>query len=120
MNPEKVYYMDTYVAGRLYADADAAWQYLRVGQQVIMRREADNPKDSSAIAVFYSYENNTFKLGYVPFRQNQPLALLLDMGWEQAFEASISRLDPTATYDRQIGITIRILRNKNLNKDKEE
>jgi hypothetical protein len=111
MNPEKVYYLDTYVAGRLYADADEAWQHLQIGQQVRLIREPDNAKDPSAIAIFLIVDKISYKLGYLPYRKNQPIALLIDMGWSDAFEATISRLDPTAPYDRQIGITVKIVRN---------
>lgn len=111
MTRDRAYYLDTYIAGRLYGDADLAWPHLEVGQQVILVREADNENDSAAIAVFTEAAGQHLKLGYIPFRKNQPLALMLDMGWGEAFVATISRLDPSATYDRQIGITIRILRN---------
>ncbi|MDE5979911.1 MAG: HIRAN domain-containing protein [Muribaculaceae bacterium] len=111
MTRDRAYYLDTYIAGRLYGDADLAWPHLEVGQQVILVREADNENDSAAIAVFTEAAGQHLKLGYIPFRKNQPLALMLDMGWGEAFGATISRLDPSATYDRQIGITIRILRN---------
>ena len=37
--PDEVYYFDTYVAGRLYGDADKAWDALRVGQALQLRRE---------------------------------------------------------------------------------
>lgn len=113
MNKKRAYYLDTYVAGRLYGDADLAWPNLKVGQEVTLSREADNEKDKSAIAVYATIDDVPLKLGYIPFRKNQPLALFIDMGWGNIFHTTISRLDPTAAYDRQIGITIRILRNEN-------
>lgn len=113
MNKDRVYLFDTYVAGRLYGDADTAWPNLKVGQPVILVREPDNDKDPSAIAIYTPVGGNRLKLGYLPFKRNQPMALMIDMGWEEAFGATISRLDPTATYDRQIGITVRIIRNHN-------
>lgn len=114
MIKNRAYYFDTYIAGRLYGDADIAWPNLKVGQIVTLVREPDNEKDSSAIAVYARVDESELKLGYIPSRKNQPLALFLDMGWSNAFLATISRLDPTVTYDRQIGITIRILRNDNI------
>ena len=113
MNHDRAYYIDTYVAGRLYGDADIAWPNLRVGQAVSLVREPSNEKDPSAVAIYATNGDSRLKLGYMPFRKNQPLSLLLDMGWASAFQATISRLDPAATYDRQIGITIRIIRNRN-------
>lgn len=113
MKKDRAYYFDTYIAGRLYGDADIAWPNLKVGQIVTLVREPDNEKDPSAIAVYAKIDESDLKLGYIPFRKNQPLALFLDMGWENAFLTTISRLDPTAPYDHQIGITLRILRNDN-------
>lgn len=110
MSNDRVYYLDTYVAGRLYGDADLAWPDLSIGQPLLLVRENDNGKDPWAVAVYVTIDNRRMKLGYIPLRKNQPLALFLDMGWGEAFAATISRLDPTATYDRQIGVTIRILR----------
>lgn len=121
MNRDRAYYIDTYVAGRLYGDADTAWPHLRVGQAVSLVREPDNRNDTSAVAVYATDEESTsFKLGYIPLRRNQPLALMLDMGWGEAFAATISRLDPTAPYDRQIGITVRIIRNNRKGTDGKE
>lgn len=110
--PDEVYYFDTYVSGRLYGDADKAWDALRVGQALQLRREPDNEHDPWAVAVYVALSHIDYKLGYLPLRSNQPLALLIDMGWGEAFAATISRLDAGATYDRQIGLTVRILRRK--------
>ena len=110
--PDEVYYFDTYVAGRLYGDADKAWDALRVGQALQLRREPDNEHDPWAVAVYVALSHIDYKLGYLPLRSNQPLALLIDMGWGEAFAATISRLDAGATYDRQIGLTVRIVRRK--------
>lgn len=111
MDHDRAYYIDTYVAGRLYGDADMAWADLRVGQLVNLVREPSNEKDPWAVAVYSTTGEAGLKLGYIPLRKNRPLSLFLDMGWGEVFQATISRLDPTATYDRQIGITIRIIRN---------
>lgn len=110
MNPDRTYYFDTFIAGRLYGDADQAWEHLKVGQTLRLHRQPHNPADNSAIEVHADLSSGSYKLGYIPYRSNQPLALMLDMGWSEVFEATISRLDPTAPYDRQIGMTVKILR----------
>jgi hypothetical protein len=109
MNQDRVYFFDTYIAGRLYGEADLIWPLLKIGQRLKMVREPNNPKDPSAIALYSTIDSTPRKLGYMPFRKNQPLSLFLDMGWSDAFEITISQLNPTATYDRQIGVTLRIL-----------
>lgn len=110
MKPERVYYFDTPLAGRLYGDADKAWEFLRVGREVELRREHDNPADPYAIAVYFAGDDSEFRLGYIPMARNQLLAVMADMGWGEAFRATISRLDPAAPYDSQIHITVRIVR----------
>lgn len=112
MPADKSYYFSTYVAGRAYAEADDAWPLMQVGMSLILRREPDNPADRHAIAVYISAgeDSKEYKLGYIPVANTIPLAQFLDMGWTEPFEATISRLDPTAPYDRQIGLTVRIIR----------
>lgn len=110
MKLDKIYFLDCHVAGRLYGQADAAWPLLAVGKQVTLRREPDNPKDTDAVAVDFNDGHTSYKLGYLPYRNNRIIALMLDMGWNDAFEASISRLDPSAPYDSQIGLIVKIVR----------
>jgi len=112
MEPDKIYFLDSHIAGRLYGQADAAWPLLRVGQRLHLVREPINPRDPDAVAVFFHNGEDRYKLGYLPFSDNRLIALMLDMGWDEAFEATISRLDASAQYDRQIGLIVKILRHK--------
>ena len=86
MNRDRVYFLDTYVAGRLYGDADLAWPHLRVGQKISLVREDDNEKDPGAIALHVRHGDETAKLGYVPMRKNQPIPSRMAWGGERPFK----------------------------------
>jgi len=74
------------LAGFRYAGAAEVWPQLRVGDELALVREPDNPHDGNAVRV----EWRGRKLGYVPRRQNAALAWGLDRG--AALRARVSRL----------------------------
>jgi len=74
------------LAGFSYHDATGFWEVLRVGDALELRREADNPHDARAVAVWWRGR----KLGYVPRRENSALAWGMDRG--ERVSARISRL----------------------------
>lgn len=112
METDKLFYIDCYLAGRKYHDADEAWEFLRVGTELKLVRDADNRYDKNAIAVVFSHKDRDYVLGYIPSASNASFAPLLDMGWGHIFECRISRINPEAYYERQIALTIRIKRNR--------
>ena len=74
------------LAGFRYHAAAEVWQELRVGDQLELRREPDNPHDANAVSVGWRGR----KLGYVPRRENAALAWGLDAA--EQLNARISRL----------------------------
>ncbi len=48
METKKLYFMDCHLAGRMYHDADEAWEGLKVGTLVRLERELDNRHDPNA------------------------------------------------------------------------
>ena len=44
--------------------------------------------------------------------ENEEIAQLLEMGWNDVFECRISKINPDAHYENQIRLTIRIKRNE--------
>ncbi|MBJ2194736.1 MAG: hypothetical protein JFT11_03045 [Muribaculaceae bacterium] len=110
MEVQKAYLFDTFVAGRQFYDADDVWRYLSVGEKLLMKGEMENSHDRFAVSLWFAFGDKDYKLGYIPRNVNEFAAVMIAMGWEDAFECIISRLDGAAPYEKQIGITVRVNR----------
>jgi len=64
------------IAGFEYHKGAHIWRFLRVGEPLRLVREAANPHDANAVAVYFRGD----KLGYVPRRENVAIAQMLDRG----------------------------------------
>jgi len=84
------------LAGYRYAEAADVWPLLRVGDELELSREPDNPHDPNAVRVHW----RGWKLGYVPRRDNAALAWGLDRG--EPLRARISRLEPHPNPARRV------------------
>lgn len=110
MTADKAYLLDTFVAGRQFYEADDVWNDISVGTALLMEGEPTNEHDAFAVSLWLCREERRFKIGYLPRSSNEFVAVMLAMGWGDAFDCVISRVDGSAPYDRQIGITVRIIR----------
>lgn len=121
MKAKKLFFKETHLAGRQYHDCDEVFDELKVGTLLRLERDLENRYDNNAVAVVYDRpypasegetpETEEFLLGYIPARENETIAQLLEMGWTDIFECRISRIKPEAHYEDQIRLTIRIKRN---------
>jgi hypothetical protein len=84
------------LAGYRYAEAADVWLLLRVGDELELSREPDNPHDVNAVRVQWRGR----QLGYVPRRDNAALAWGLDRG--APLRARISRLEPHPNPARRV------------------
>ena len=107
MKAKKLFFKECHLAGRQYHDVDEVWEDL------------DNRYDKNAVAVIYNQgldedtgERDDYLLGYIPSDENEEIAQLLEMGWNDVFECRISKINPDAHYENQIRLTIRIKRNE--------
>lgn len=73
----RIFLQETHVAGTAYYRAKDLTASLAAGQELILRRQPDNPYDSLAIEVLTASGD---KLGYVPRAANPPYARLMDAG----------------------------------------
>lgn len=64
------------IAGFEHHKGQHIWRFLRVGEPLRLVREAANPHDANAVAVYFRGD----KLGYVPRRENAAVAQMLDRG----------------------------------------
>ena len=124
MKARKLFLQECHVAGRRYYDADEVWDELKVGTRLYLVRDEDNRYDPKAVAIVYRKsldaednaelkrlpEEEEYVLGYVPREENETLAAFLEMGWGDAFDCRISKLDAEANYENQIRVIIRIVR----------
>ncbi len=64
------------LAGSQFYYGKGLWQQMRVGDELTLVREPDNPHDANAVRV----EWQGAKLGYVPRRENSHVARQMDHG----------------------------------------
>ena len=119
MKAKKLFFKECHLAGRQYHDVDEVWEELHVGTVLKLERDLDSHYDPNAVAVIFSMgidedteEREDYLLGYIPSKENEEIAQLLEMGWNDIFECRISKINPDAHYENQIRLTIRIKRNK--------
>ncbi len=74
------------LAGFRYAEAARVWPRLKLGDELELSREADNPHDANAVRVAWQGH----KLGYVPRAENAALAWAMARG--ERVSAHVSRL----------------------------
>lgn len=103
--------MTCHLAGRQYHDADLVWDYLRVGKEVRLERDIDNPHDSYAVAVIFEKDGEDYLIGYLPRGENKEMAEMLEMGWGCCYRTVISSINPETSPEHQVHLTISIRRN---------
>ena len=118
MKAKKLFFKECHLAGRQYHDVDEVWEDLRVGTLLELERDLDNRYDGDAVAVIFRKvvdeekgESEAYLLGYIPADENEIIAHLLEMGWNDILECRISRIIPDTYYENQIHLTIRVKRN---------
>lgn len=96
--PRRIDLLEVHIAGFQYHEGmrPGVFSLLGKGDELLLRREPDNPYDPSAIAVLTRKGN---KLGYLPRRTNAVPAAILDQG--VVARAGIVEVDPSApTWER--------------------
>jgi hypothetical protein len=77
------------LAGFSYHEARAHWAEFARGDPLVLAREAGNPHDANAVAVYW----RSHKLGYVPRTQNSALAWAMDRGEQVSARISALRTE---------------------------
>ncbi len=90
------------LAGSQYYAVDESWAEMKVGDGLVLIREADNKHDRHAIRV----EWRGRKLGYVPRAQNRAVARAMDDG--ERLVARISRLSEDTNPWRRVEFEVYI------------
>ena len=99
---KRKYFMGCSIAGFAYGEGCIVMDELKVGSPLELKRDAYNKFDPLAIAIYYKDS----KLGYIPQDKNGPLALFLDMDYNDIFEVRISKLNPNTHPEKQVSVNI--------------
>lgn len=107
------------IAGTVYHDIKDIWDELYEGAPLALVRDRHNLYDPHAVAVALrdDYDGNPedfdfrFILGYIPRTDNEALAALLDMGWENLLEAEISEIREDGPMSERLRMEVYVVGN---------
>lgn len=96
-----VLYKECHIAGTTFHNLENVWNELYEGAELALVREKGNLHDRNAVAVALADDYNgdpedfdfDYILGYVPRTENEPIAMMLDMGWTETFGCELSRIE---------------------------
>jgi hypothetical protein len=99
----KVLVQSSPLAGFQYHAGAAVWDQLKVGDELVLVREPDNPHDRRAVRV----EWQGVQLGYLPRAENEAVAAAMDHG--ERVTARIATLVPHRNHWRRMRIDVLVL-----------
>jgi len=95
------------VRGTQYYDLLKAWDQLRIGQELTLKPEPDNPFDHHAIQIWHGEH----MLGYVPRSENRHMSKLLNAGW-QPYEVLVQSLYADRPIVERLEVCVRVVNNR--------
>jgi hypothetical protein len=98
------HYLDFHIAGFAYWEGLEVIEELKIGSELSLVAEPDNPYDNEAVAICYKGK----KLGYVPKDKNSEISKFLFFGYGEFFESYINRVSPDQHPERQFGVVIKL------------
>ena len=98
------HFANFYIAGFTYYDGVDVFENFKIGAELLLKAEPENPFDPNAVAIYY----HDTKLGYVPRSENELLRKFLNLGYTNLFEAKINQFVPEAHPEKQIRVIVRI------------
>lgn len=112
-------FMQCRIAGTVYHDIWDIWNELYEGAPLALVRDRRNLYDRNAVAVALKDDYNgnpddfdfRFILGYIPHTDNEALATLLDMGWENLLEAEISEIREDGPMSERLQMEVYVVGN---------
>lgn len=100
--------MDFHIAGFAYYDGLDVIDELKLGTQVELVSEPNNPADVNAVAIYYK----DTKLGYVPNYKNEMLSTLVYFGHAEILEAKIQMFKLDSHPERQFRVVVKVKDNR--------
>lgn len=101
---KRIHLDNFHIAGFSYWDGCEAFENLKIGAQLELVREEDNPFDPYAVAIY----QGEYKLGFVPRGHNHDISKYLDMGLNDIYDVHISRITPDVHPEQQVEIIVYI------------
>ncbi len=102
----KKHFLHCNVAGFSYHCGCEVFDQMKIGSKLRLIREDENQFDKNAVAVFFGDTH----IGYLPKNSNEQVAMLLELGYEDIFDARVQTLDPEAHPEEQVGMIIFVKR----------
>ena len=100
--------LDCHIAGFTYYDGLDVIESLKLGTQVILKSEPENPHDPNAVAIYFE---NT-KLGYIPQYKNSAISTLMYFGHGDILDAKINSRNLEANPENQFRIVVKLKDNR--------
>lgn len=104
MKTKKKHLMNFDIAGFTYWEGCEVFHELKVGAELKLEREKNNPFDPYAVAIYFG----EYKLGFIPRGANHDISKFLELGHADIFEARINRLSPVELPENQVGMIVYI------------
>ncbi len=101
------YLSDFAIAGFQYYDGVDVFGKLKIGTEVELIPEPDNPHDGYAVAIYFKGK----KLGFIPRTQNRLISKLLHFGYNP-FIVKVNRISPEEHPNHQVGVVVKIREKK--------
>jgi hypothetical protein len=98
------HFANFHIAGFTYYNGVDVFENLKIGAQLLLKAEPENPFDPNAVAIYYQED----KLGFVPKGENEIIRKFLNLGYTDLFEAKISQISPEAHPEKQVRVVVRI------------
>jgi ferredoxin len=107
----RILLMDCRVAGTQYQSLDNVKKLLYHRAPLKLVREEHNKYDEYAVAVHFEDDDNncSYKIGYVPRSLSRVIAVIMDAGWSDIFEAEIDGFKMHADKNESIHMSIYVL-----------
>lgn len=74
---------------------------LSIGTKLSLVKEVNN-FDPYSVAIYFG----NLKLGFIPRSENKMISKMLEMGYDDIFEAYVQRVSPEEDTERQIGVIV--------------
>lgn len=110
------FFKECAVAGWNFHHPEEFWDELYEGAELVLIRDCANEHDRNAVAVALAHDFNgdeedfdfDFIIGYVPRKENEVIANMMDLGWKDVFMAELTTVKDDGPYDQRLRMTIYI------------